>query len=48
MDQGGRPPGEVVTAADGIYVMSVLTPGDYIVWFNDQDGAANGDYADEW
>ena len=27
--------------------MSDLTPGDYVVWFNDQDGADNGDYADE-
>jgi len=48
MDQGGPPTGEAITAADGTYVMAGLTPGDYIVWFNDQDGAANGDYADEW
>ena len=47
-NQGGRPTGEAVTAADGSYVMTGLAPGDYIVWFNDQDGAANGDYADEW
>ena len=48
VDQGGPPTGEAVTAADGTYVMTGLAPGDYIVWFNDQDGATNGDYADEW
>ena len=48
MDQGGPPTGGAVTAADGTYVMSGLTPGAYIVRFNDQDGGTNGAYADEY
>jgi hypothetical protein len=46
--QGGPPTGDVATSADGTYVMTGLAPGDYMVWFMDQDGATNGDYADEW
>ncbi len=47
VDQDGQPTGDAVTAADGAYVMSGLAPGDYIDWFNDQDGDTNGAYADE-